>query len=420
MASDGLSVRCCIAGGGPAGLTLGLLLARAGTDVLVLEKHTDFLRDFRGDTIHPSTLAAMDELGLAEELLKLPHEKVRSLTFHAGGETFPVADLSHLPVKYPFIAIMPQWDFLNFIAAKAGRYPGFNLLMQVEATDLIEHEGRVTGVRAKSPTGDFEISADLVVAADGRDSHLRAKAGLDLREFGAPMDVLWFRLARAPGDPADTMARLGAGEFFVMINRGDYWQCGFVIPKGSAEEVRRHGIEAFRRDVARLAAFAEERVAELRDWDQIKLLTVSVNRLVQWYKPGLLCIGDAAHAMSPVGGIGINLAIQDAIAASNILSDPLRERSVTIEDLRRVQHRRELPARITQMLQIFIQNRVLNPILRSKKPARPPLLLRLLARFPRLRRIPAYVVGIGLRPEHVRVDTAPNSRSRRRAAQKKA
>ncbi|MEX0590892.1 MAG: FAD-dependent oxidoreductase [Xanthobacteraceae bacterium] len=424
MASDGISVRCCIAGGGPAGLMLGFLLARAGIDVLVLEKHKDFLRDFRGDTIHPSTLEVMHELRLAEELLKLPHEKVHSLAFHAGSETFPVADFSHLPVRYPFIAIMPQWDFLNFIASKAGRYSGFNLLMEVEATDLIERDGRVTGVTAKSPTGDFEIAADLVVAADGRNSHLRALADLDLRELGAPMDVLWFRLSRVTADPPDTTLRLGAGEFFVMINRSDYWQCGFVIPKGTADEVRRRGIDSFRSEVAKLAPFASDRVAELRDWEQIKLLTVSANRLVQWYRPGLLCIGDAAHAMSPVGGVGINLAIQDAIAAANILSEPLREGGVNIEHLRQVQHRRELPARITQILQVFIQNRVLKPILRSKELAQPPFLLRLLARFPRLRRIPAYVVGIGFRPEHVRVETPRETslpgRQRGRSSQKKA
>jgi 2-polyprenyl-6-methoxyphenol hydroxylase-like FAD-dependent oxidoreductase len=423
MASDGISVRCCIAGGGPAGLMLGFLLARAGVDVLVLEKHKDFLRDFRGDTIHPSTLELMHELGLAEELLKLPHEKVHTLAFHAGSETLPIADFSHLPVRHPFIAIMPQWDFLNFIAAKAGRYPGFNLLMEVEAAGLIERDGRVTGMRAHSPTGDFEVTADLVIAADGRDSRLRTQAGLDLRDIGAPMDVLWFRLSRATGDPPETMARLGAGEFMVMINRGDYWQCGFVIPKGTAEEVRRRGVGAFRHEVAKLAPFADGRVSELRDWEQIKLLTVSANRLVQWYKPGFLCIGDAAHAMSPVGGVGINLAIQDAVAAANILSEPLRDRAVTLEHLRRVQHRRELPTRITQLVQTFIQNRVLSPILRSKQAPEPPFILRLLARFPRLRRIPAHVAGIGFRPEHVRLEPVaePKSRGRSRArAQKKA
>lgn len=424
MASERLSVRCAIAGGGPAGMLLGFLLARAGIDVLVLEKHKDFLRDFRGDTIHPSTLEVMDELGFADEFLKLPHEKVRSLAFHAGAETIEVADFTHLPVKHPFIAIIPQWDFLDFIAGKAGRYSGFNLLMEVEATDLIERDGRVTGLRAKSPTGSFEIDADLVVAADGRDSVLRAQADLELHDLGAPMDVLWFRLSRKPSDPPDTMARLGAGEFSVMINRGDYWQCGFVIPKGTADEVRGRGIEAFRREVAKLAPFARHRVSELRDWDEIKLLTVSVNRLVQWYKPGFLCIGDAAHAMSPVGGVGINLAIQDAIAAANILSEPLRERGVDIEHLRQVQHRRELPTRLTQLLQVFIQNRVLRPILRSQETPEPPLLLRMLARFAWLRRLPAYVVGIGFRPEHVRVEapakTGSRGRQRGRRVQKKA
>jgi 2-polyprenyl-6-methoxyphenol hydroxylase-like FAD-dependent oxidoreductase len=312
---------------------------------------------------------------------------------------------------------MPQWDFLDFIASRAARYSRFNLLMEVEAIGLLREGNRIAGVRARSPTGEFDVKAELVVAADGRDSHLRAAADLDLRDLGAPIDVFWFRLPRAPSDPPETMARLGAGAFQVMINRGDYWQTAFVIPKGTAEDVRRRGLDAFRRSVVELAPFVADRIGELRAWDQVKLLTVSVNRLVQWYREGLLCIGDAAHAMSPIGGVGINLAIQDAIAAANILAEPLRDGGLDIEDLRAVQKRRELPTRLIQMLQVFIQNRILTPILRSKQVPKPPLPLRLLARIPRLRRIPAYVIGMGIRPEHVRVGPPPKpvGRARRQA-----
>ena len=396
------STQCCIAGGGPAGVMAGLLLARAGVDVLVLEKHADFFRDFRGDTIHPSTLELMRELGCDEELLRLPHQEVRELAFHVGAREFKVADFSHLGVRHLFIALMPQWDFLNFLAGKAARYPGFRLRMNAEVTGLIERDGCIAGVRVNTSEGDLEVRADLVLGADGRHSVVRQKAGLEVDEIGAPIDVLWFRLSRPASDPEETMARLGAGHFLVMLNRGDYWQCAFVIPKGDADKVRQRGLFAFRRDVVELAPFVKDRVEELSDWEPIKLLAVAIDRLYRWYRPGLLCIGDAAHAMSPVGGVGINLAIQDAVAAANILADPLRERRAGLDHLRAVQERREWPARITQAVQVQIQNRILQPILSNRGEPKPPLFVRLLDRFTLLRRLPAYAVGIGARPEHIR------------------
>jgi 2-polyprenyl-6-methoxyphenol hydroxylase-like FAD-dependent oxidoreductase len=382
-------------------MMLGFLLARAGVEVVVLEKHADFLRDFRGDTIHPSTLEVMRELGLLDELLKLPHQEVRELNARFGDRTITLADFSHLPTRCRFIAMMPQWDFLNFLADRAAGYPSFRLLMEAEATGLIEESGRVVGVRATTPGGPIDARADLVVAADGRNSILREKAGLHVKDFGAPMDVLWFRLSRKPDDPSQTMGRFDAGRIFISINRGDYWQCGFVIPKGQFEEVHRRGLEAFRNNVAELAPYAEDRVAELRDWDQVKLLTVRVDRLTEWYRPGLLCIGDAAHAMSPVGGVGINLAVQDAVAAANILAAPLRDGGLAVEHLRRVQKRREFPTRVTQWLQLAMQRRIIARVLDEAKPVKPPLVLRLIGKFPRLQRIPARLIGMGVRPEHV-------------------
>jgi 2-polyprenyl-6-methoxyphenol hydroxylase-like FAD-dependent oxidoreductase len=391
-------------------MMLGFLLARAGVDVLVLEKHKDFLRDFRGDTIHPSTLEVMAELGLLDEFLKLPHEEARTLGGAFGGLQFNFADFSHLPTAAKFIAMMPQWDFLNFLSRHGKRYPGFHLRMEAAAVDLIEEAGRVTGVRAATPDGPLDIRADLVVACDGRHSTLRAKAGMTVEELGAPMDVLWFRLPRLPSDPDQSMGRFEAGRIFVLIDRGDYWQCAYVIPKGSFEEVRRAGLDAFRAGLAQSVPKFADRVGELRDWDQIKLLTVAVDRLATWHRPGLLCIGDAAHAMSPIGGVGINLAVQDAVAAANILWEPLSRGAVSEDDLARVQRRREFPTRVTQAIQVFLQNRVISRALAAKGSLRVPLAIRLLARFAPLRRIPARLLGLGVRPEHVRTPEVTASR----------
>lgn len=402
-----MSVQCCIVGGGPGGMMLGLLLARAGIDVAVLEKHADFLRDFRGDTIHPSTLELMSELGVLEDFLKLPHQEVRTLRGQIGDVSLPVADFSHLPTCCKFLAIMPQWDFLNFLAGQANRYPTFHLRMQAEVNGLIEASGRAVGVRSTTPGGPLEIRAAVVVAADGRHSVVREKAGLRIQELGAPMDVLWFRLSRRPEDPEETIGRFDIGRIFIMINRDEHWQCGYVIPKGSVEEIRHRGLGAFRDGVANVAPFAADRVEELCDWEQVKLLTVRVDRLPQWYRPGLLCIGDAAHAMSPIGGVGINLAVQDAVAAANLLAEPLREGRLTTDHLRQVQRRRELPTRITQWLQVAIQRRVITRVLAGTGRLEPPLPLRLLARFPFLRRLPARLIGIGIRPEHVKTSAAP-------------
>ncbi|MBX3318761.1 MAG: FAD-dependent oxidoreductase [Nitrospira sp.] len=396
-----LSVQCCIAGGGPSGMMLGLLLARAGVSVVILEKHADFLRDFRGDTLHPSTLEIMHELGVLDRFLHLPHQKVSRINARFGDLEFTVADFSHLPTQCRYVAFLPQWDFLNFLVEEGSRYPTFQVRMSVEVTDLIEDEGSVVGLRAKTPNGPLEVRAALVVGADGRHSIVRKKAGLSVEEFGAPMDVLWFRLSRGTDDPIDPMGRFDAGRIFIMLNRGGYWQCGFVIAKGSLAEVRAQGLPLFRERVARLAPFAADRVHELQEWEPIKLLTVQVDRLRQWYKPGLLCIGDAAHAMSPVGGVGINLAIQDAVATANLLWQPLREGRTSKADLAKVQARRAWPTEVTQRVQLAIQNRVISRVLDSKSPLTPPSALRLLARFPFLRRLPARMIGLGVRPEHV-------------------
>ncbi len=397
-----MSVQCCIAGGGPAGIMLGLLLARAGVDVVALEKHADFLRDFRGDTIHPSTLEVVYELGLLERLLALPHQKVSRINGQFGDLALTVADFSSLSTQCRFVVFMPQWDFLNFLAEEAARYSTFQLRMQTDVTGLIEEAGSVVGLRANTPDGSLEVRADLVVGADGRHSVVRTKAGLSIEEFGAPMDVLWFRLSRRPSDPADPIGRFDAGRIFIMLNRGDYWQCGFVIPKGSRDQLQWRGLPAFRDAVAQLAPFMADRVGELHDWEPIKLLTVQVDRLREWYHRGLLCIGDAAHAMSPVGGVGINLAIQDAVAASNLLAAPLRDGRLTAEVLCRVQQRREWPTRMTQRVQLVIQNRVIRRVLTDRDRFSPPFAIRLLALVPFFRRIPARMIGLGFRPEHVR------------------
>jgi 2-polyprenyl-6-methoxyphenol hydroxylase-like FAD-dependent oxidoreductase len=395
-------VSCAIAGGGPAGVMLGFLLARAGVSVVVLEKHRDFLRDFRGDTIHPSTLQVMHELGLLEAFLARPHQEVRELRGIVGDSEFKLADFTHLPTRCRFIALMPQWDFLDFLAEAGRRFPGFDLRMEAEVTDLVEERGRIVGLRGEARQGPFEVRADLVVGADGRHSVVRERAGLAVTNLGAPIDVLWMRLAKHPGDPVDSAGRINYGKMLVMIDRGDYWQCAFVIRKDGFAAVRARGLDAFRADIVRIAPFLADRVAELREWDDIKLLTVAVDRLERWWRPGLLCIGDCAHAMSPVGGVGINLAIQDAVAAANILVPRLREGGATLEDLRAVQRRRELPTRLTQGVQILIQNRVISNVLRGTTTPKPPLPVRMLGRYPMLRRLPARIIGMGIRPEHIR------------------
>ena len=501
-----INVRCCIAGGGPAGMVLAYLLARAGIEVLVLEKHADFLRDFRGDTIHPSTLEVMYELGLLEEFLKLPHDELRELSAEINGLQFTVGDFTYLPGHCKFIALMPQWDFLNFIADRAKRYPEFNLRMQAEVTDLILDGDRVIGVRARTQLGPVEIRAELVISADGRRSVVREKAELEVETFGSPIDVLWMRIPRKPGDPPQTFGHIDSGRILVMIQRNDYWQCAFVIAKGSFAGIREKGLQPFRDDIVRLQPFLRGRENELKSWEDIKLLTVVIDRLKKWHRPGLLCIGDAAHAMSPIGGVGINLAIQDAVAAANILApafqrgatlgtipvmdalseaispaegalpaaiamgltpalegvpsahiNPLLARSacvpsrgtnlspaflrsrfdasdasvqgragnapapsittasnsqepayssVTEDDLAAVQRRREFPTRMMQRIQVAIQNRVISRVLSANKQIEVPLVVKLLRRFPILRRIPAYIVGIGFRPEHVETQDA--------------
>ena len=401
-----LTTRCCVVGGGPAGMMLGFLLARAGIDVVVLEKHGDFLRDFRGDTIHPSTLDFMHELGLLDAFLALPHQELREVTAQIGETAIKAADFGHLPTKCKFIALMPQWDFLNFLAAQGQHYPNFKLLMHTEATDIIRAGDRVVGVAVTSPDGLREIHADLIVGTDGRHSTVRAKAGLTVEDIGAPMDVLWMRLSRRPDDHFETLGRVDAGHVFVMLNRGDYWQCAYVIRKGGADATRREGLPAFRSSIVKLAPFLSDRVEELRSWDDVKLLTVAVDRLKQWYRPGLLCIGDAAHAMSPIGGVGVNLAVQDAVAAANLLYAPLRRGQPTLDELAAVQKRRVFPMRFIQGLQVLIQNRIITRVLASTQSPKPPLAVRLLDWFPPLRRIPARILGVGVQREHVQTPDA--------------
>jgi 2-polyprenyl-6-methoxyphenol hydroxylase-like FAD-dependent oxidoreductase len=395
-----LQFRCCIAGGGPAGMMLGYLLARAGIDAVVLEKHADFLRDFRGDTIHPSTLEVMHELGVLKELLKRPHQELTELRAKMGSVEFVTGDFAHLPTQCRFLALMPQWDFLNFLVERAQRYPTFHLRMQAEVTGLIEDAGRVAGVRVKTPNGELEIRAEVTVGADGRNSIVRDCSGLKVEDIGAPMDVLWMRMSRKTGDP-NLALRFDRGKALVMLNRGDYWQCAFLISKGSFEGTRQEGIEVLRARIAEIAPFLNDRVGELKDWDDVKLLIVKVNRLRQWYRPGLVCIGDAAHAMSPVGGVGINLAIQDAVAAANILAGPFREGAVTTDHLAKIQRRRALPTRLTQGLQVILHKQVAR-VLGTSERVGLPRLQGMLERTKILRRIRGRILGVGFRTEHVK------------------
>ncbi len=399
MGQETLKTTCVIAGGGPAGMMLGLMLARAGVDVVVLEKHADFFRDFRGDTVHPSTLEVMYELGLLEEFLKCPHQKMYDIQGKMGDIELTIADFSKLKVHAPYIAFMPQWDFLNFLSEQGKRYPNFKLLMDTEAVGLIEEGERVAGVFTQS---GLQIEADLVVATDGRHSTLRKCAKLELQDFGAPIDVFWFRLSRKESDGPGTLGRFLPGKIMVTINRNDYWQCAYVIPKGAVEIIRAQGLESFHGSIVDAVPLFADRIQEIKNWDDVKLLTVQVNCLKQWWRSGLICIGDAAHAMSPVGGVGINLAVQDAVAAANILTEPLRKRNVSDADLQAIQTRRTFPVRMTQRMQILMQNRVIFRVLNTKAAFKAPLPFRLIRRFAFLRRITGYIIGIGFRPEHVK------------------
>jgi 2-polyprenyl-6-methoxyphenol hydroxylase-like FAD-dependent oxidoreductase len=406
MATTSISTKCCIAGGGPSGLMLGFLLARAGVDVAVLEKHGDFLRDFRGDTIHPSTLELMGELGLIDDFLKQPHRKVDRLTGLIGDTQINVADFTSLPTTHKFVVLMPQWDFLNFLARHGQRYAGFGLMMKTEATELLERGEQVIGLRAVTESGPIEIRADLVVGADGRHSTLRERAGLSVKDLGAPMDVLWTRISRRADDRADVFGHIDAGRILVMLDRGAYWQCAFVIPKGSAVELHKRPIDEFRRMILDMSPWLGERVHEISSWDDVKLLTVALDRLSRWWRPRFLCIGDAAHAMSPIGGVGINLAVQDAVAAANILAEPLRAGKLTTDHLARVQARREWPTRVTQQIQLIIQNRVVRPVLAHSQRPQAPRIAKMLNWIPALQRIPARVIGMGVRPEHIQTREA--------------
>jgi len=386
----------------------GLLLARAGVSVVILEKHADFFRDFRGDTVHPSTLEVMHELGLLDDLLQLPHQKVDHLSGQFGDDRLRIADFRGLPVRAPYVAMMPQWDFLSFLAGHASAYPGFRLEMNTSAQTLIEDDGQIVGVQAIAATGPLEVRARLTIGADGRHSTIRSAAGLKVEDLGAPMDVFWFHLSRQPTDSDESTGRFDPGQIAVTINRNSYWQCAFVIPKGASEAVRAKGLADFRSKIERAIPFARDgRAAELQSWDDVKLLSVSVDRLRVWHRPGLLMIGDAAHAMSPVGGVGINLAIQDAVAAANMLAVPLRSGTVSDSDLAAVQRRRMWPTRATQAMQLMVQNRIVRPTLASTKPMRAPWLLRALLSVPGMRSIPARLIGLGVRPEHVRSPVAP-------------
>ncbi|KWV54392.1 hypothetical protein AS156_00520 [Bradyrhizobium macuxiense] len=383
-------------------MMLGYLLGRAGIDVVVLEKHADFFRDFRGDTVHPSTLQVMDELGLIDGFLKLPHQQLQKLEGMFGGTSVRIADLSRLHIKYPFIALMPQWDFLNFLRDSGKRFPSLQVLMSTEATDLIRRGDTITGVRAKTPDGTIDIEADLTIACDGRHSTVRACAGFEVEEIGAPMDVLWFRVGRRPDETENLFARVEPGKMLVTFDRGDYWQCAYVIAKGQYDAVKARGLPALLDDVVRIAPILKSGIAKVKSFDDVKLLTVAINRLTRWTRPGLLCIGDAAHAMSPVGGVGVNLAVQDAVATANILAAKLVQGCPSEDELDAVRRRRELPVRVTQRMQVVAQNNIITVALKSgDQPLKVPLAMRLVTALPWLQGLLARLVGVGVRPEHV-------------------
>lgn len=397
-----IQARCCVVGGGPAGMMLAFLLARAGVDVVLLEKHADFLRDFRGDTVHPSTLQLMHELGLLDEFLQRPHQQLDRIAAQIGETRVWMADFRRLPTHAKFIVFMPQWNFLNFLAERGATYPEFHLRMEAEVVELIQENGTVSGVRAKTPNGDLIVHCDLVVGSDGRHSVVREQAGFHIVDKGAPMDVLWMRISRRTNDPEQSLGRMDPGRILVMLNRDNYWQCAFVIPKGTAEQIRGRGIENFRAEIVKLVPYFKERICELKTWDEVKLLTVKVDCLQEWWKPGLICIGDAAHAMSPIGGVGINLAVQDAVATANLLAAPLRSGQALTPFLQRIQHRREFPTHVTQRVQVFAQDRIISRVLAGNGPIAVPSILKWMQRWPSLQQIPARAIGLGARPEHVR------------------
>lgn len=398
-----LHTTCCIAGGGPAGMVMGYLLSRIGVPVIVLEKHADFFRDFRGDTIHPSTLQIMDELGLLDAFLQVPHQEIRELGAMYNGNSVMIADFSHLPIRFPRLLLMPQWDFLNFMATQARQYPSFQLLQNTQVQTLLKDgSGKVTGVQAVNTAGEIlHIQALLTIGADGRTSTVREQAGLHVIKTGAPIDVLWFRISRHPDDPPSTLGRFQYGLIMIMLDRGTYWQCAFVIGKGGLDDIKAKGMPAFKETLLRVSPFFSNRMEELKDWDDIKLLSVAIDHLERWYTKGLLCIGDAAHAMSPVGGVGINLAIQDAVAAARILGPALQQGRMDTALLAKVQQRRAFPTRVVQRVQVAIQNNIIVHFQRSTA-NNFPWVLRLLKRWPYLRRIPARFIGMGIRPEHVK------------------
>lgn len=401
MSANAVKTQCCIAGGGPAGILLGYLLARAGIDVVVLEKWPDFFRDFRGDTIHPSTMDTLRDLGLLDEFLKLPHSEMTRMTLHFGGKKATIADLSHVRAACRFIAFIPQWDFLNFLAKKAKAFPNFHLMMETEAVDLIEEDGRVRGVHAKSKTEEFDIRADLMVGADGRHSTVRESGGFEVEALSTAIDVLWFRIGRSDIDDKESLGYIDRGRALVMLDRHDYWQCGFIIEKGNFDLIKASGLEAFRTSVASLSHLPNSAVAEIDSWDKVKLLSVTVDHVCSWAREGLVVIGDAAHAMSPIGGVGINYAIQDAVAAANILIEPLQRGTATLEILKKIQARREKPTRQMQRLQVYLQDHIFAPILHEKNRTPVPRVFKIFSWFPILRRIPGHIIGVGFQPEHI-------------------
>ena len=389
-------------GGGPAGVMLGYLLARAGVPVIVLEKHADFFRDFRGDTVHPSTMEVLYEIALLDDFLKLPHQKVVSVGGALGDFSFQGPDFRHVPAHSKFVALMPQWDFLNFLSERAKRFPTFDMRMSHEAIDLIRSGDRIVGVLARGPDDvPVRIRADLIVGCDGRHSTMRTAGQLVVTEFGVPIDVLWFRLSRRPDDPRQVLGTVNFGKALILLDRGEYLQCGMIIRKGGFEDIKQRGLEMLRESILQLAPYFGSRVDELRDWEQVKLLTVQINRLRRWYRPGLLCIGDAAHAMSPAGGVGINLAIQDAVAAANYLAHVLLRGSVADADVAKVQTRREFPTRVTQAAQVMLHNAFAR-VVANPGPVKAPWQLKAAVRIPGIHLALGYAVGIGIRPEHVR------------------